>query len=54
MQTINKGGDVLASGAARCQYPPAGGAVTQEKWNEIFKDFKPEKSFIKKKKKGKR
>lgn len=56
MQTINKGGDVLASGAARNQFPPAGGAVSQEKWNEMWKDFKPTESFIKprKKKKGKR
>lgn len=55
MQTINKGGDVLASGAARNQFPPAGGAVSQEKWDEIFKDYNPTETFEKprKKKKGK-
>lgn len=41
MQTQNKGGDVLASGAVRAQFPPASG-VSQEKWDSIFADFDPE------------
>lgn len=39
MQTINKGGDVLARGGVKNQFPPAGGGVTQEKWDSIFADF---------------
>jgi hypothetical protein len=51
MQTQNKGGDVLASGAVKAQFPPAGGSVTQEKWDEIFKDYNPTESFEELKKK---
>jgi hypothetical protein len=39
---MNKGGDCLASGATRCQFPPAGGSVSQEKWDEIFDGFDAE------------
>jgi hypothetical protein len=42
MQTVNKGGDVLARGNARCTYPPAGGNVSQKKWNSIFEGFNAE------------
>lgn len=39
----NRGGDVLAAGAIRCQFAPAGGKVTQEQWDAIFEGFDPEK-----------
>jgi hypothetical protein len=42
MQTVNKGGDVLARGATRNTFPPAGGNVSDEKWNEMWGDFDPE------------
>lgn len=42
MQTQNKGGDVLASGGVRAQFPPAN-KITQDKWDSIFADFDPEK-----------
>ena len=29
-------GDALASGATRKSFPPAGGRVSQQRWNEIF------------------
>jgi hypothetical protein len=51
MQTQNKGGDVLASGGVKCQFPPAGNGISQKKWDEIWKDYVPEKSFIKPKRK---
>jgi hypothetical protein len=52
--TQNKGGDVLASGAVRNQFPPAGSGISQEKWNAMWKDYVPEKSFIKPKRKKKK
>lgn len=54
MQTQNKGGDVLASGAVKNTFPPAGGSVTREKWDAIWKDYVPEKSYIKSKKRRKK
>jgi hypothetical protein len=54
MQTQNKGGDVLASGGIKAQFPPAGSGKTQEEWDEMWKDFTPEKSFIKPKKRDKK
>jgi len=36
MQTMNKGGDVLARGNARCQFAPMGGGVSQEKWDAMW------------------
>lgn len=47
MQTVNKGGDVLARGNVRCQFPPAGGSVSDKQWEEMWKnedgtDFDPE------------
>lgn len=36
-------GDKLARGSAKAQFPPAGGSVTQDKWNSIFEDFDAEK-----------
>jgi hypothetical protein len=53
MQTQNGGGDRLASGAVKCQFPPAGSGVTQKKWDEMWKDYVPEKSYIKLKRKNK-
>jgi hypothetical protein len=35
-------GDKLARGAARAQFPPAEG-ISDEKWNNMFGDFDPEK-----------
>jgi hypothetical protein len=31
-------GDALAKGARKCQFPPMGGNVTQEKWDKIFEE----------------
>lgn len=42
MQTVNKGGDVLASGATRNTFPPAGGSVSEEKWKEMWEGFDAE------------
>jgi hypothetical protein len=42
MQTINKGGDCLASGATRCQFPPVGGGISEEKWKEMWEGFDAE------------
>jgi hypothetical protein len=42
MQTINKGGDVLARGNASCVFPPAGGNVSQKKWDKMWEGFDPE------------
>jgi hypothetical protein len=42
MQTINKGGDCLASGATRCQFPPAGRSISQEKWDRMWEGFDAE------------
>lgn len=38
----NGGGDQLARGMVRAQFCPAEG-VTQEKWDDIFKDFDADK-----------
>lgn len=46
MQTKNNGGDVLARGGVRATFNPAEG-VTQKKWDDIFADYTPEKTFIK-------
>lgn len=56
MQTINKGGDVLASGGVRAQFPPAGSGMSQEEWDAMWGDYDPEayKKDEKKTKKGKR
>lgn len=40
--SYTKGGDVLARGGSRCQFPPAGGNVSEDKWQSIFADFKPQ------------
>ena len=37
------GGDVLAKGGRKCQFPPAGGTVSQEKWDKMFEGFDAEK-----------
>jgi len=37
------GGDVLARGGRKAQFPPAGSAITQEKWDAMFTGFDPEK-----------
>lgn len=44
MQTVNKGGDVLARGNARCTYPPAndGGKITQKKWDAMWEGYDTE------------
>jgi hypothetical protein len=34
----NNGGDVLARGARKANFPAAGGNVSQEKWNAIWAD----------------
>jgi hypothetical protein len=34
----NNGGDVLARGARRANFPAAGGKVSQEKWDSIWAD----------------
>lgn len=39
----NQGGDALARGCVRFQFQPAGSKVSQEKWDDIFKDFDSEK-----------
>ena len=33
---MNNGGDVLARGARKANFPAAGGKVTQEKWDAIW------------------
>lgn len=38
MQTTNKGGDVLARGGSRCQFAPMGGNVSQQKWDNMWKN----------------
>lgn len=38
---MGNGGDVLAKGGRKCQFPPADN-VTQERWDAMFKDFNPE------------
>lgn len=40
----NSGGDSLARGLTRFTFQPAGSNVTQERWEEIWKDYKPKKS----------
>ena len=35
-------GDALAKGASKAQFPPAGGRVSQQKWDSIFEDFDAE------------
>ncbi len=44
MQTINKGGDVLARGNSKCTYPPAndGGQITQKRWDAMWEGFDTE------------
>lgn len=37
-------GDALASGGVKAQFPPAGGNVTQDKWDSIFEKFTPEEA----------
>lgn len=34
----NNGGDVLARGARKANFPAAGGNVSQEKWDSIWED----------------
>lgn len=41
-------GDALASGGIRAAFPPAGGKVTKERWDEIFKDYNPDSKSEKK------
>ena len=36
-------GDKLARGFHSATFPPAGGEVSQKKWDDIFRDFDPEK-----------
>jgi hypothetical protein len=38
---MNNGGDALARGQRKAQFPPA--KTTQDKWNDAFADFDPEK-----------
>lgn len=35
---MNNGGDVLARGARKANFPAAGGKVTQERWDAIWAD----------------
>ena len=35
---MNNGGDVLARGARKANFPAAGGNVSQEKWDSIWED----------------
>ena len=44
MQTMNKGGDCLASGATRCQFRPMGEKITKEKWDAMWEGYDPETS----------
>jgi hypothetical protein len=37
---MNNGGDVLARGARKANFPAAGGKVTQEKWDAIWAEDK--------------
>jgi len=53
MKTTNGGGDKLASGAVRAQFAPAGSSKTQKEWDAMWKDYVPEKTFIKPKRKKK-
>lgn len=39
---MNNGGDVLARGARKANFPAAGGKVTQEKWDAIWAPEAPE------------
>lgn len=34
----NNGGDVLARGARKANFPASGGKVTQEKWDAIWEE----------------
>jgi hypothetical protein len=36
-------GDKLARGAVRANFSTTDGGVSQEKWNDIFADYDPEK-----------
>ncbi len=47
---MNKGGDTLASGGIRAQFPPAGSGKTQKEWDDMWKDYAPKKTYIKTKK----
>ena len=40
--TENSGGDRLASGASKFQFRPMGGNLTQEAWDRLWEDDKPE------------
>jgi hypothetical protein len=51
---MNKGGDTLASGGIRAQFPPAGSSVSQKKWDEMWKDYTPTETFEKPKRKKKK
>ena len=42
-----KGDCVLASGGVRAQFAPAGSSKTQKEWDAMWKDYVPEKTFIK-------
>lgn len=42
MRLENSGGDVLARGGAKASFSQ-GKNVTRERWDDIFKDFDPEK-----------
>lgn len=33
---MGNGGDVLARGGSRCQFPPAGGRISQERWDAMW------------------
>jgi hypothetical protein len=35
---MNNGGDVLARGGRKANFPAAGGNVSQEKWDSIWKE----------------
>jgi len=37
------GGDALARGAKSATFPASEGKITQERWDEIFKDWDPPK-----------
>lgn len=42
MQTKNNGGDVLARGGIRANFPATDGGVSKDKWAAAFDDFDPE------------
>lgn len=44
----NNGGDVLARGARKANFPASGGNVSQDKWDSIFDDYVPEVNTDKK------